>query len=508
MFTQAAEKLVGSSESSKSGPSETDPSLKPKCCTGGGPGYESPMQAFKNGPREQIMFVALPNSDVPKKPDMLVSVDVNPDSAEFCKIISKLAFPNVGDELHHTGWNACSSCYNDACKKRTHLILPCLNSHRVYVVDTTDPRNLKLHKTVEAQDLLEQNVSSPHTPHCLQDGQIMISTLGDARGEGQGNFVLIDAETFEVTGKWPADGEGVPFGYDFWYQPRCNVMASTEWGTPNRYRRGLSMKDIAAGHYGSSIHIWDWSNRTLKQTIQLDGPTGMCPFEIRFLHNPDKPHAFFVTVIGSAVYHLYRDEKGDEWKVEQSAVVPPKMVRNGNWTALPLKAMPGLCADMVISLDDRFLYVSQWGHGDVRQYDITDPFNVKLVGQCFVGGASYDTSTGVELTTEQEADQATRGPIIFPDGTKVEGGPNMVQLSLDGKRLYVTFSIYTIWDKQFYPEVTKKGSVMLQLDVNTDIGGLTLNKKFLVDFSKQLDGTYLAHEMRYPGGDCTSDIWL
>lgn len=76
---------------------------------------------------------------------------------------------------------------------------------------------------MEAQDLLEQNVSSPHTPHCLQDGQIMISTLGDARGEGQGNFVLIDAETFEVTGKWPADGEGVPFGYDFWYQPRCNV---------------------------------------------------------------------------------------------------------------------------------------------------------------------------------------------------------------------------------------------------------------------------------------------
>lgn len=103
MFTQAAEKLVGSSESSKSGPSETDPSLKPKCCTGGGPGYESPMQAFKNGPREQIMFVALPNSDVPKKPDMLVSVDVNPDSAEFCKVICYYIL-EINNPVYKNSW--------------------------------------------------------------------------------------------------------------------------------------------------------------------------------------------------------------------------------------------------------------------------------------------------------------------------------------------------------------------------------------------------------------------
>lgn len=49
---------------------------------------------------------------------------------------------------------------------------------------------------------------------------------------------------------------------------------------------------------------------------------------------------------------------------------------------------------------------------------------------------------------------------------------------------------------------------MMQIDVNTVSGGLTLNEKFLVDFGKEPDGPVLAHELRYPGGDCTSDIWI
>lgn len=53
-----------------------------------------------------------------------------------------------------------------------------------------------------------------------------------------------------------------------------------------------------------------------------------------------------------------------------------------------------------------------------------------------------------------------------------------------------------------------KGSVMLQIDVNTETGGLTANKNFLVDFGNEPDGPVLAHEIRYPGGDCTSDIYL
>lgn len=84
----------------------------------------------------------------------------------------------------------------------------------------------------------------------------------------------------------------------------------------------------------------------------------------------------------------------------------------------------------------------------------------------------------------------------------------MFQLSLDGKRLYVTNSLFSVWDKQFYPELVEKGSHMLQIDVDANKGGLSINPSFFVDFGSEPDGPALAHEMRYPGGDCTSDIWV
>ncbi|XP_048477255.1 methanethiol oxidase-like [Rhincodon typus] len=93
-------------------------------------------------------------------------------------------------------------------------------------------------------------------------------------------------------------------------------------------------------------------------------------------------------------------------------------------------------------------------------------------------------------------------------GTRIWGGPQMIQLSLDGKRLYVTTSLYSGWDKQFYPDLLREGSAMLRVDVDTEKGGLKINESFLVDFGKEPEGPSLAHEVRYPGGDCSSDIWL
>lgn len=84
----------------------------------------------------------------------------------------------------------------------------------------------------------------------------------------------------------------------------------------------------------------------------------------------------------------------------------------------------------------------------------------------------------------------------------------MIQLSLDGKRLYVTTSLFSPWDNQFYPDIIKKGAQLIQVDVDTENGGLKLNENFLVDFGDLPDGPALAHETRYPGGDCTSDIWI
>jgi selenium-binding protein 1 len=42
--------------------------------------------------------------------------------------------------------------------------------------------------------------------------------------------------------------------------------------------------------------------------------------------------------------------------------------------------------DIDLSVDDRTLYVSCWGTGEFRQYDVSDPFQPKLTGSLRLGG--------------------------------------------------------------------------------------------------------------------------
>lgn len=62
-----------------------------------------------------------------------------------------------------------------------------------------------------------------------------------------GGFALLDGETFDVIGNWEHPGEAAPFGYDFWYQPRHNVMISTEWGAPKYLAGGFNPAHVAEG---------------------------------------------------------------------------------------------------------------------------------------------------------------------------------------------------------------------------------------------------------------------
>lgn len=453
------------------------------------------------GPREELIYVpCIYHNTGIDKPDYLATVDVDPKSPSYSQVIHRLPMPNVKDELHHSGWNTCSSCFGDTTKVRNKLILPCLISSRVYVVDVgTDRRAPRIHKVVEAEEVQEKcGLGNLHTSHCLGCGEIMISTLGDLEGNGKGGFVLLDGETFEVKGNWEVEGHAAPFGYDFWYQPRHNVMVSTEWGTPKKLFNGFKIEDVIAGHYGRQIHVWDWTKHTRIQTLDL-GEDGQIPLEVRFLHNPDADQGFVGCALSSSVFRFYKTEDGT-WAADKVIQVPPKKVEG--WT---LPEMPGLITDILISLDDRFLYISNWLHGDIRQYDITNPKKPKLAGQIFLSGSILKNGP-VKVLEDQEL-KCQPEPVIVK-GKQIPGGPQMIQLSLDGNRLYATTSLYSAWDKQFYPDMINEGSVMLQIDVDTKKGGLSLNQNFLVDFGKEPDGPVLAHECRYEGGDCSSDIWI
>ncbi|HZO91801.1 MAG TPA: selenium-binding family protein [Chthonomonadaceae bacterium] len=447
------------------------------CC---GPGYASPAEAMQ-AEREKVLYtIALYTGTGIEEPDYLATVDVDPSSPTYSQVIHRTPMPNIGDELHHFGWNACSSCYGDETKSRRFLVVPGQRSSRVHIIDTADERAPKLHKVIEPEEVKSKvNLTAPHTVHCLADGHVMLSMLGDSEGNGPGGFLLLD-DKFDIAGRWEHKMDGMRFNYDFWYQPRHNVMVSSEWGAPKTYYPGFDLNDVAAGKYGHQIHFWDWNNHEIIKSVDL-GEEGMIPLEVRFHHNPDSTHGYVAAALSSNMWHFSKQD-GGEWQAEKVIDIPSVEVEG--WP-IPV---PSLITDLLLSMDDRYLYCSNWLHGDIRQYDIRDPAHPKLTGQVWCGGLLGNAGT--------------------VQGHKLEGGPQMLQLSLDGKRLYVTNSLFSTWDNQFYPDMAKSGSYMLQIDCDTDNGGLKINENFYVDFGKEPGGPARAHEMRYPGGDCTSDIWI
>lgn len=460
-------------------------------------GYATPLDAM-SAPRERLLYVpcVVPSRN---RPDYLATVCVDPDSPDYCKVIHRLPMPYKGDELHHMNWNVCSSCYGVPGKCRDKLILPSLNSDRIYIVDlSSDPLAPQLFKVIEPEEMHRSDVCAPHTPHCLASGQVMISTMGDAEENAKGSFVLLDEETFNIAGTWQPESESAAFGYDFWYQPRQNVMVSSQWGAPSAFRNGFNLSDVQEGKYGTSIVIWDWTARQQVQAIDL-GPEGIMPLEVRFLHDPAASEGYVGCALGSTVFRFFRAPDGT-WEAEKVIAIAPK-----NVTGWILDTMPAVITDILISLDDRFLYIACWVHGDVRQYDISDRSHPKLVGQAQTGGCIYK---GGPVTVTQDEELQEQPSQLELKGRSLKGAPQMLQLSLDGKRLYATTSLYSAWDKVFYPEMLQKGAMLIQLDVDDSKGGLKVNTDCLVDFGDEPDGPVLAHEIRFPGGDSTSDIWL
>lgn len=76
----------------------------------------------------------------------------------------------------------------------------------------------------------------------------------------------------------------------------------------------------------------------------------MIPLELRFPHNPKKNFGYVGAALSSTLIRFYNEE--EKWKTEVVAAIDP--IRVKGWA---LEHMPGLITDILISLDDRFLYV-------------------------------------------------------------------------------------------------------------------------------------------------------
>jgi selenium-binding protein 1 len=438
--------------------------------------YSSPEEAKAAPPEELLYVTCLHRGTGVERPDFVAVVDADRESGSYGEVVHETPMPHVGDELHHFGWNRCSSACHGP--DRSHLVVPGFRSSRIHVLDVADdPRRPRIERVIEPDELAERTgYTRPHTVHCMPGDEIVVSMLGDLDGGGVGGFAVINARTFEVKGRWENGGERAPLGYDFWYQPRKNVLVSSEFGEPNAYEPGFDIGDVAAGRYGRRLHFWDLSTRELVQTLDL-GEAGLLPLEVRWLHDPDAEEGFAGATLASNVLRFHRGADG-AFRAE-----PVIEVDNEELEGWPMPGgVPGLITDIVLSMDDRFLYLSNWLHGDLRQYDISDPAHPRLTGRLWLGGLLGKPSDA---------------------GRALSGGPQMIQLSLDGRRLYVTNSLYSTWDNQFYPALR---SWLLKVDCDP-AGGIEVDRDFFVDFHERAGGPARAHEVRLQGGDCTTEIF-
>ncbi len=443
-----------------------------------GPGYASP-EAARQQPPEQFIYVAcLYEGTGIAEPDFIAVVDVDPASETYSQIVHRTPMPNVGDELHHFGFNACSSaCHSDL--RRDTLIVPGFRSSRIHILDISDPRRPEITKVIEGAEIkAKTGLSGPHTVHCMPGGIIVVSMLGDENGDLPGGFAVLDARDYSVLGRWEEEKNGQEFMYDFWYQPRQNTLVSSEWAAPNTFQPGFDPADVPAGKYGRQLHFWDLERRAKVQTLDL-GDDGWIPLELRWQHAPDSAQGFVGATLSSTIKRFHRN--GGDWAAE--TVID---VENEELDGWPLPGgVPGLITDLVLSMDDHDLFFSNWLHGDLRHYDVSDPERPQLRSQVWLGG----------LLGRDGGHPKAPGPLT--------GGPQMLQCSLDGQRVYVTNSLYSTWDNQFYPDL---GGWLVKLERTAD-GSYALDEDFFVDFTKLDTGPARPHEIHLPHGDCTTEIF-
>jgi selenium-binding protein 1 len=398
----------------------------------------SPYMAKIVGQEDFVYVWTLGMEGLGDEQDKLVTVDVNPGSASYGKVIDSLS---VGgrNEAHHSGFT----------DDRKYLWAGGLDTNKIFIFDVhSDPAKPTLHKTITSFVADSGGVAGPHTTYALP-GRMMITGLSNNKDHGgrtamveytnEGEYIAThwmptDSKLNNAvkTGKY-ADG----YGYDIRALPRRNVLLTSSFTGWSNYMMdfGKMLKDPEAmKHFGNTVVLWNLHTRQPKKIFDVPG----APLEIRCALNPNHNYCFTTTALTSKIWLIYQDKKG-EWKAREVADV-------GDPSKIPLPV------DISIQSDDNMLWVNTFMDGMTRGFDISDPFNPKQV---------YEK--------------------------KIASQVNMVSSSWDGKRLYYTSSLLANWDK--------KGTDNEQYFKSYQWDGKKLTEKFTINFIKEKLGR--PHQMRF-----------
>src|SRR2546421_504071 len=212
--------------------------------------------------------------------------------------------------------------------------------------------------------------------------------------------------------------------YDVGVKPELNRMITSSWTHPHHFRGN----PVAPENVGDAVAVWDWKAGKVLQVEHLE----KMPLEVRWMHGPSA-RGGFINCAGAGTIWYWEDKGG---KLGFTRVIQ-----------LPANSIP---ADVRISYDNRLLYVSLFAGNALQQYDVSDPLHPKFI-------------------SEVKLDQ-----------------PNMMKLTPDSRRLYVSNSLLSNLD----------GKVPFRVRLlNVGPQGMTLDEKFDVDFDHFPTGAGRPHDM-------------
>jgi methanethiol oxidase len=337
----------------------------------------------RRGRQERFLYVAT-IAQSPADPDLVAVIGADPRRSDYGEIVNRIDMPNVGDELHHFGYSV----------DQRRLIVPGLFSNRIHVFDIRGNGRRMVLRAVNEDLVAQSGYIVPHGVMAMH-GKVLAPMIGAATDTTQpGGIVEVDDRTGEFEehfGPGPVRDPGdlgPKYMYDFAMAPAGNRAISTTFGPPALCGGGIEPTCL-----GDEVSVWDFRRQKVIQTADLGTNSG--PIEVRFIRTRGVRRAFINTPGTNAVWLADDDDSNGVFEFQQ--VLGPN-----DGLELP--------ADMILSYDNRFLYVTNWFGNTVQQFDITDPFSPVL------------TRT-----------------ISVPH-------PNMLRLSRDNRRLYVSNSLLTTWD--------------------------------------------------------------
>jgi len=377
--------------------------------------------------QEKLLYVAAVEKTAAganASPDAVFTVDVEPGSPTYGKIIHRTDMTVLGDELHHFGYNW----------ENTRLIVNSLFSQRVHILDVkTDPRHPKV-ETVNSSLHTDSGYVVPHTVIALPNGNALVTMIGGlASGLGApGGLIEINAATGKYVRPFGGDATrdynatGPKYMYDVGIKPELNRMITTTFGLPKDIAGGIDITNPTLG-LGNEVCVWDAQSRRVIQRVNLGAGTGA--LEARWTNTYGEPVGYTNTP-GTGAIWAWEDFDGD-----------------GVYAFHQVLTGLGIPTDLVMTSDSKYLYAADWGQGRVFQINIQDRLHPRITATLNVPHAQ------------------------------------MMRLSQDDSRLYVTNSLLSTWDDDTDIGSARNTSYGIFLIKNNHAsGGMTLVGNPLVNF--------------------------